>query len=194
MSKIFNLIILILYINCCCGQNKLDYGKVQNDSQFNCNNNFNYSFEKNSICNSKNELEIRLYAIGFPHGNHIEIILTYRKKWIATRYVLDICSLNDTITKTIQEDTNLNNYKLANSHIFDSLKANNIFLLPNQYELNIKRTVLDGAGYILTFKIGNKYRTYKFNNPESYANSHPEIKEFRQYANIARLMFALFEK
>lgn len=194
MPKIFSTIVLILSINFCYSQNTLQFGKVKNDRFFNCKHYLDNNFEKNSICNSKNELEIRLYSIGFPRGNHNLIILSFSKKWRAVRYEMDVSLSNEPVTKTILDDDSLNNCKLEHSNIFDSLKANNIFLLPNQYDLKIERSVLDGVGYFLEFKAKNKFNSYRFSNPESYAKSHPEIKEFRQYANIAKLMFGLFKE
>jgi hypothetical protein len=189
-----SLFVFILSINCSYCQNSLNYGLVKNDSLFDCNKYMDYNFEKTSICDSKNELEIRLYTVGFPRGNHNLIILSYDKKWRSIRYEAHMSLANEPIRNTIIEDENLSNYKIDSDHIFDSLKANNIFLLANQYELKIKRTICDGVGYLLEFKVKNKFNSYRFSNPESYSNSHPEIKELKQYANIARIMFGLFKQ
>ena len=77
--------------------------------------------------------------------------------------------------------------------LYDSLKANNIFLLPGQEELKISPGVMDGLLYLLTLKAGKSFRSYRFNNPEFYLQQYPTIKEFREYAAIVKHLSSLFK-
>jgi hypothetical protein len=82
-------------------------------------------------------------------------------------------------------------YNSAFSSIFDSLKENEIFLLPNQNELKYdsdKLKIYDGGGYKLTFKVNNSFRSYAYNNIKQYAETYPTIKEFKEFENIVEYM------
>jgi len=73
--------------------------------------------------------------------------------------------------------------------IFATLKANKIFTLPDQKELKTKGSVDDGTEYQLTFKAGDKFRSYEFQNPEIFTRYNKDIPEFVSYANIVETLF-----
>ena len=78
--------------------------------------------------------------------------------------------------------------------IFISLKKNRIFLLPDQEELILEGGIDDGYDYMLTFKAGNKFRTYEFSNPEGYREYNDNIKELEYYVNITNILFTWLTK
>jgi hypothetical protein len=73
--------------------------------------------------------------------------------------------------------------------IFTSLKKNRIFLLPGQEELVLEGAVDDGYDYVLSFKAGNKFRSYEFSNPDIYREYNDNIRELENYVNIANILF-----
>jgi hypothetical protein len=181
-------------------QQKLDYGKVETDSSFDCTENTNIErlfFDVGNICNSKNELEIRLdqYAL---RGNNQLIILTYsNEKWGAEKYKKSRQGggvyIDHHSTYNIPDGEQFI-WDVVFRQILDSLKYNNIFLLPDQSKLNVDMIVHDGVGYRLTFKAGNKFRSYFFNNPESYQEEYDKIPEFKNYVKIYKTLVALFKE
>jgi hypothetical protein len=95
---------------------------------------------------------------------------------------------------------------LAPSKNFDSifvkLLSNNILMLPSQSDLKNKMqkievtadgdtvmhkmTAVDGEGYTIEFKIGDKFRVYQFDNPYSYSKFYNNVLELRDYLNIVQ--------
>ena len=73
--------------------------------------------------------------------------------------------------------------------LFSTLKKNRIFVLPDQKDLTLKSGVDDGNEYILTFKAGNKFRSYEFNNPDLYLVSNKKVSELENYVNIINILF-----
>ena len=78
--------------------------------------------------------------------------------------------------------------------IFDTLKQNKVFALPDQKDLKAPDYVDDGAWYTLTFKVGKKFRKYEFNNPDIYQDKFGQFKEFRNYLNIANVFYNSFDR
>ena len=85
--------------------------------------------------------------------------------------------------------------------LFIRLLSYNILTLPNQSDLKIKMRkdiqvtadgdtterkihVLDGESYTLEIKIGDKFRIYQFDNPESYSKFYDNVPEQNDYLNI----------
>lgn len=75
----------------------------------------------------------------------------------------------------------------------------NFATLPNQAEVDKKiqdsfaskkdylqsrPSIMDGYQFTIEFKIGDKFRVYRFENPESYAKYYSNIEEFKNYASI----------
>jgi len=98
-------------------------------------------------------------------------------------------------------------YKLRAKPSFDSLffrlLSYNILTLPNQSDLKNKMRkdvqvdeegyttekkiyVTDGEGYTIEIKIGDKFRVYQFDNPESYSKFYDNVPELKDYLNIVQ--------
>jgi hypothetical protein len=142
-----------------------------------------------NICQSENDMEIRLNVEGAPVFYYALYTLTCKDKtWTATEYETVF-----SYSKQSSQDTTLRirSFNLKkNIHIealFDTLKRNDIFTLPDQDNIHLPSTfyVDDGASYKLTFKVGKQFRTYHFNNPEDYRRQFINIKTFENYKNIA---------
>jgi hypothetical protein len=50
--------------------------------------------------------------------------------------------------------------------------------------------VMDGNSYTVEFKIGDSFRIYEFDNPDSYSRFYKDIEELKNYVAIKDL----FEK
>jgi len=47
--------------------------------------------------------------------------------------------------------------------------------------------VLDGHSYTVEFKIGDSFRIYEFDNPDSYAGFYENVDELKNYVTIKNL-------
>ena len=194
------ILIFILLFPCRLpAQEKPVFGEVKADKLFKCTE---YAERDavyatcnpvENICNSKYELEIRLHYYSMPHGGEGLIIVTYgNNKWDARMYKYERASLGYQLQYTIAKPEFNNMYNYSFSLVFDTLKSNHIFLLPSQAELPVKGWVSDGVGYAITFKAGDQFRTYYFNNPKSYMQMNENLPELKQYETIVRNLFNLF--
>ena len=196
--KVFFVFLFLLHVATITGQPKLDYGTMQADSNFNCADDVEkFYFGVDNICNSKNELEIRLRIFSFPGGPSELIDLYYSNgKWCAEKFKSTRQGGNVTIKEHSAYNIPADDQPIFNiqfNGLFERLRQNNIFLLPNQGLLNYQKTIHDGVGFSLTFKAGNSYRRYHFDNPYQYQNNYPDIKEFRNYTNICNALINLFK-
>jgi len=145
--------------------------------------------DSESICNSKVPIEIRLAIrhIEKLSIDYSQIILTFQSSgWKAIKK-----------TYTFQE-IQANPYKAAFvidkiipliatngfDRLFENLKSNDIFCLPNQSEIIADTVMNGGTFYNLTFKVGESFRTYFFFNPDKYVKQSPR-DEFLKYNGIA---------
>jgi hypothetical protein len=195
MERLLIIIILSLFITNCFAQDSLDFGKIKHDTAFDCakSKTLESAFGINSICNSKNQFELRLTMYNRPGGGSGLIILTYNnKKWDVKKYQNTRGALGYKLTSTYYES----NYDRVHEYIFklvfDTLKNNNAFTLPNQEDLNLKGNIFDGAAYKLTFKANNNFRSYWFENPETYLEDNPEVIELKKYSAIVKILNSLF--
>ena len=189
LNVFYYFLIITLIIS--CSYKQYNYGKIVSDSTFSFNKD-DFSREKDcglaEICDSKNNIEIRLQANYFPTSLFSLYVLTnnHDSHWTLTRY--------DNI------DTNyiINSYKIISKRaieaLFETSIKNNIFSLPNQSELKLQNVVDDGNWYTLSFKIGWKFRRYEFNNPDNYARNYGNVQELKNYSNIAKAFYDLFDK
>ena len=142
----------------------------------------------------KNQFELRLTMYRRPSGGSELIIFTYnnQQKWDVKKYERRYGWLGSRLILTYYQGSydRVQNYifKL----VFDTLKNNGTFTLPNQEELNLNRNVFDGAAYKLTFKANNNFRSYWFENPESYLEDNPEVIELKKYSIIVKILYSLF--
>lgn len=186
---------------CGCSQTYPDTGRVIADPNFSCATApslIEARIGLGNICRSENDLEIRLNEEG-------EIILYYAlytltckdKTWTATKYETVFGHENQSNQDTALRIRSFNLKKnIRIEALFDTLKRNDIFTLPDQDNIHLPSTfyVDDGVSYSLTFKVGKKFRTYRFDNPEDYRRQFDNIKEFENYANIAATLVDAFEK
>jgi len=173
------LIILLLISTQSFSQNQIDFGKVKADESFSCNSpEFLDRFDSlQVICKSNNPLEIRLKVSYHPSLKYALFVINYDgTRWVATKY--------EATYPGKPRSHNLKPIKNFDT-IFLELKRSNIFLLPNQREVLRKIEVLDGVSYSLTFKAGNKFRTYNFDNPDFYSSRHRKISQLQDYNKIA---------
>lgn len=194
MEKPLIIILLSFFITNCFAQDSLNFGEVKQDTAFDCikSTTSEADFGINSICNSKNQFELRLTTYNRPHGGSGLIILTFNnQKWDVKKYEKRDGGLGSKLITTYYQG----NYDRVQNYIFklvfDTLKNNSVFTLPNQKELNLKRNVFDGAAYKLTFKANNNFRYYWFENPETYFEENPEIKELKKYSAIVKILNSL---
>jgi hypothetical protein len=166
-------------------QDQLDFGKVRADENFTCSDRpfIDSSYRIDKICDSKNVFEVRLGIMYAPLPGFELIVLAYDgSNWTAIKYE---DRFNDSAYNTPRGSGRVKVTQLKPKkdfrRVFKALKRNNIFTLPDQNEIKVKRFVFDGVGYSLTFKAGNKFRTYTFDNTEEYRKRYKHIKEFRNY-------------
>ena len=179
-----------IYVN---AQNGIDLNSVKQDSSFKCKTNFVDSiyFNLKPICDSKNEMEIRLIISGFKAPT-VQIIITYKDStWTANRYKYQRGNLGTQIEVTRFEYDKFYTDLTFNA-VFPVLLANEIFSLPDQEELHIKRTISDGGAYNIQYKVKNKFRSYSYINPETYAEDYPEKSELKNISMIVRTIKSLF--
>jgi hypothetical protein len=185
-------------------QDKIEFGAIRTDSNFKATHRINYAdsiyLGIGNILNSNNELEIRLTRAVLPHAGREIIILTYNNgTWDARKYRFEKTHFYPTtsVTNIYATDikTNLTYQYTFDKYfedVFDTLKQNNIFLLPDMRELKYDKEIFDGVAFSITFKVKNQFRQYNFDNPGQYAEMNPDIPEFKQYDRIVRELRSLF--
>ena len=175
--------IILLFFNLTCfSQTKLDFGEIRGKNISDCIDTID-----GEICQSKNQLEIWFTETTFLEGNYNAIYLSYNGvRWTALKHEGD--STSNRVEK----------YRLfpieSFESIFSALKKNKIFILPDQKELKVKNPGDDGDEYVLTFKAGEKIRTYQFNNPRLNLKYNKDIPEFENFVNIIEILFNSFRK
>lgn len=195
MERPLIIILISFFITNCFAQDSLDFGKVKRDTAFDCikSKTIEADFGISSICNSKNQFELRLTMYLFPKGGSELIILTYdNQKWDVKKYEHRYGALGSKLASTYYQGSYDRVHNYIFKLVFDTLKKNGAFTLPNQKELNLKGNVFDGALYKLTFKANNNFRSYWFENPETYLEENPEIKELKKYSAIVKILNSLF--
>lgn len=199
--KLIGTLVLICLAFCGYAQKTLDYGGVKGDSNFDCDQNAvgdSISYDIGKVCNSKNELEIRLRTSYAPHSGTNTIVITYNEgNWVAKKFEIKFGGAVGAIVdskRLFRNPYEPKGYDSVFMSLFERLKKNEIFLLPSQINLHPKGMVMDGVVYLLTYKIGDKFRTYNFDNPQLYKKSNPDMKEFDEYQLIVNLITYLFDK
>ncbi len=196
------IIILFLHPLFANSQTTLDLGNVKIDSSFECLDRMvrdSFDFGVNEICNSKNDIEIRLKSFYRPGGGRKLIVLSYSNGiWDLKRYQyvgmgMGGRKMETTSFKNNQETRSDKLFEIRYTMLFDTLKLNNIFLLPDQSELGHELTVFDGSMYDITYKIGHQFRTYRYENPEKYLLRFPEKTEYKELMTIIRALRNFFE-
>jgi hypothetical protein len=197
---------LLLFLLFCSTQRssqaQLNYGKVLNNKKFSCSDyriqmeattNSPHTTGLQTICESKNEFEIRFYVPHRPSSEWDLFVLSYDSGvWNATKYLYDFGRISFDTAHPIKI------FKLKPKYGFDTLfmnlKENNVFTLPDQQKLKYKGDVDDGNIYFLSYKVKNKFRRYSFENTETYREENKGMKEFENYDNIATIFYEDLEK
>lgn len=170
-----------------------DSVKADNDFLFSCKSSRNIDeFGVEKICNSQNEIEVRLTRYYLPGGDRSLIVLSFNKgDWDVRKYSYKAGGPWDAITTTkiIPEGDSMKNFVLQ--MLFKQLKDSGIFTLPGQSSLKLRETNHDGAAYWISYKVDNKYRTYTCTNMTGYLEEHPELIELRKYIAIVRIFYSI---
>ena len=92
MLRLIFIMLTLFFVSNCFAQDTLNFGKVKPDTAFDCKKymTLEADFGITSICNSKNQFELRLTSYSRPHGGSNLIILTYNnQKWDVKKYQMD---------------------------------------------------------------------------------------------------------
>ena len=179
-------------------QKDLNLGEVRYDSAFNCNvgrHTVDVNFFVPNICESQNDLEIRLRIFIFPGGKRMLIIFSQKDgKWDAKKYTVSGGMLGPSLTTVsyILPDWNNLSVEQVCTNLIDTLIKSQLFLLPDQSELKHELSILDGVLYIISYKTGTSLRTYSYSNPESYLKHYPDCKEYARMKEIVSTLRHLF--
>jgi hypothetical protein len=182
----------LFYSSQVLSQNQLNYGKVLADRYFQCDTNqfkkelysyYKYSIELKTICESKNDLEIRYYTTwGVTPGWKLYIIGYNKGHWSAYEYWYNFGR------KTFDTLHPVKISSLTPNHGFDSLfkklKQNNIFTLPDEGTIDFELDYTDPAYNLITYKVHNKFRSYRILFPSNYKEKYPNIKSFEYYDKL----------
>ncbi len=180
MNKV--LIILLFSPVISFSQMRMDFGKVKGDSTCDFKD---AAFA--DICNSRNQLDIFLLIRGMSLGVEAASLSFDGQKWKAVKY--------EGQWYKVKKDSFALIPAVSFDSVFSALKANNIFLLPDQYELkNVKGEVLDGTWYDVAFKAENKFRHYHTSNPDVYLEYNKHIPEFYNYVKIIEILTTWLKK
>jgi len=146
------------------------------------------------ICESENEIEIRFSACHGPMPIFEIIILSLKNaQWSAKKFEFYIQKgylYPDSAMNAESEQVFVSPVKSPEGldKIFDKLKKNNIFSLPDFSEIKNKpHGPSCGTMYLVTFKKGDQFRTYSFHNADYYV-VHDSRKVFMNYYNIAEIL------
>ena len=197
MKKVATIIILTIILHRTNAQTHLDFGKIISDSAFDCAQNGKWEsdlFNINAICDSKNQFELRLTTYGRPNGFTELILLTFDKqKWNIKKYENSRGTIGGKMIQTTFQPTIDTSANFIFRLLFDTLKANDAFSLPDQATLNLKGSAADGAAYMLTFKVMDKFRSYRFRNLAYFSSVNTDITELKKYSAIVKILRGLFE-
>lgn len=165
---------------------------------------FNDRIKIVQIDKSSASVDIRLYRLhSLSNTKTLRRLFMVDTTWNAVEY--------DEWNKPIK----IKKYKLRANPSYDSvflrLLSYNILTLPNQAELKSKMRkdvqvtaegdtterkihVMDGESYTVEFKIGDKFRVYQFDNPESYSKFYDNVSELKDYLNIVQTFDKFLER
>ena len=183
------------------GQKELNLGEVSYDSLFNCNDSLRRGpnerlFNIPVICDSKNDIEIRLNEFSRPGGTSQFIIFSYKDgKWDAKKYMNSRGRIGRKQT-VISLDLSIYDGMYPEYHpclqILNHLIENKIFLIPDQSK---DIPLPHGAYFILSYKTNDVFRTYSFQHPDVYFQQHPgnDNKEYLYLKEIIKTLQEMFD-
>ena len=123
-----------------------------------------------------------------PNGvfEYLSFILDSRQKWSAINVKYDWLWTSDSARNKIPPIKQIIPEKGFDS-LLNMLYEIDLFTLPDQKKLKKKSIVFDGSMFTVSFKIGNNYRMYHFDNPEIYEKRYPKTKAFKKYKALLYL-------
>lgn len=163
---------------------------------------FNKRILLREINESDSKIDIRLYKLSSLSNNKSlrRIYLDKKSNWKAEAF--------DERKKPVVA---IKKYRISPGCGFDSLIIKlvsfNILTLPPEDSIKpkIKKatgevyegqqlfstlSVNDGERYTIEIKIGNKYRIYKFSNPDVYSKYYTDVNEFKDFLEIVHLFYS----
>ena len=179
------------------------------------------SFYGDSLNNSPNlAFNNRIKLVQIDKSSAIVDIRLYRLHSLSNTKTLRRLFIVDTTFNAVEYDewnkpVKIKKYKLSAKPSFDSvflrLMSYNILSLPNQTELkrNMRKDVqvpadgdtterkihvMDGESYTIEIKIGDKFRVYQFDNPDSYSKFYDNVTELKDYLNIVQTFDKFLER
>ncbi len=188
LCAILKKLLIIFIIVFCCSKSRAQWSISVNDVIEDTTNMYGYdfmdsSFEINPITESESDIEIRLYEWAM-HGSKCEIISLTQGQWQGK--VIGISSY-------AKESSKILDTTLIMITVLDTLNRNNIFKLPDQSFLTLKGSADDGVSFLISYKFGRKFRSYKFSNPDYYFEMNKEVKELKNYLAIIKTFDNIFK-
>ena len=172
-------------------------GEVLADSSFICIDwlqSDSSAFGVKEICNSENFIEIRLKTHIWASSELL--ILSFKKnEWSAEKHSFDYVSKKKKVIAVIPKKEIRKDSAAFFAPLFERLKSNMLFSLPDQKNLKKEEKALivsDGVLYSLSFKVGNSFRRYKYSNPEIFSDHFPQVQEYKQIKEIVTLLNSIF--
>ena len=184
------------------GQKDLEIGDVITDTTLNCNDSLRRRLNERwynipAICDSKNDIEIRLNGFSNPRTSKEFIIFSYRDgRWEAKKYTNTIGKHGP---KQIIISLNFSPYDGLYPeyhpciHILNHLIENKIFLIPDQSKSIPGEYLGHGAFLTLSYKTQDLFRSYSFQHPDNYLKEHPDNKEYVYLKEIVKTLQEIFE-
>ena len=185
------------------GQKDLELGDVITDTAFNCNDSLRRRLNERwynipAICDSKNDIEIRLNGFSTPRTSKEFIIFSYRDgKWEAKKYTNTIFGKHGPKQTIIS--LNFSTYDGMYPeyhpciHILNHLIENKIFLVPDQSTSIPEGYRGHGMFLTLSYKTKDLFRSYSFSHPVSYLQEHPDSKEYIYLKEIIKTLQEIFD-
>lgn len=199
--------LVVIYFYCTCGISfaQIHIGKVKADPAFRCKDYsfvdpiygtgtaFDTAYGIPDVCSSPNEVEIRLTTTYGPTSIFEFVILSFNgKDWSGKKYQFNLDPLylpvDTALAKNEQKVFVIRFNNDALIPLFEALKRNRVFTLPDINDIGVKKAVACGVSYVLSFKARSRFRTYHFNNTDDYIAKYPDRKVFKNYDAIVHLM------
>jgi len=73
--------------------------------------------------------------------------------------------------------------------LFHALKQNKLFTLPDVRTIKFDWNSNDPSYILATYKVGDKFRSYRMLCPRDYKKKYPEIKTFEHYNKLLDIFF-----
>jgi hypothetical protein len=182
------------------GQKDLEIGDVITDTAFNCSDSLHRKFSERlfsiaAICDSKNDIEIRLISSSIRLTE--VIIFSYKDgKWDAKKYINSVGGLGwkqTTISLNFSTYDGMYPEYHPCIHILNHLIDNKIFLVPDQSKSIPEEYFGHGRFLTLLYKTKDLFRSYSFQYPDSYLQKHPDSKEYVYLKEIVKTLREIFE-